>query len=145
MKKPIFILLLLLFALCTQAQQKASYAYDAAGNRISRTIVMGKQNVETDDKNNLPTQTTFFEEMLSEKQLKIYPNPVESLLTVEVSDLEPASHAELSLFDEGGRLLLRRVITESTTVIDMSLFITGNYLMRIVIENNQSIWKIIKK
>ena len=74
MKKIILLTFILLVALTTKAQQQLSYVYDAAGNRISRTIVLGARSA---DATTSQTDSVFFEEMLAEKQIKIYPNPVE--------------------------------------------------------------------
>ncbi|HBG41310.1 MAG TPA: hypothetical protein DDW85_07835, partial [Porphyromonadaceae bacterium] len=41
MKKLVVFFLVALAALTVRAQQKLTYAYDAAGNRVSRTIVLG--------------------------------------------------------------------------------------------------------
>ncbi|RNC63247.1 hypothetical protein [Proteiniphilum sp. X52] len=46
MKKIIFLAFLLAFVLTIKGQQQLSYTYDAAGNRIGRTIVVGAHNIE---------------------------------------------------------------------------------------------------
>ena len=42
-------IIFMLLALTAKAQQKLSYAYDAAGNRTERTIVMAEHGANTDD------------------------------------------------------------------------------------------------
>ena len=82
MKHLILTVILVCITLQTNAQQSLSYAYDAAGNRIGRTIVL-----ETRASKALQNKTDsiFFHEMLAEKQLKIYPNPVLSELTLSIT------------------------------------------------------------
>ena len=82
MKKLLFFFLVSA-AFPAYAQQKLAYAYDAAGNRISRTIVLPPQGVKSARGNNSQYQSAFYD-TLGEKQLKLYPNPVTTSLTVEV-------------------------------------------------------------
>ena len=73
MKQTTFTFLFICMCFTAKAQQRLSYAYDAAGNRIGRSIVLQAQASKTLRKT---TDSTFVYEMLAEKQLKIYPNPV---------------------------------------------------------------------
>ena len=43
-------IIFMLLALTAKAQQKLSYAYDAAGNRTERTIVMAARSADAGDK-----------------------------------------------------------------------------------------------
>lgn len=142
MKKLNLFLFILLFALTIKAQQQLSYAYDAAGNRVSRTIVLDTRSTSA-----LVNEgdTVFFEEMLAEKQIKLYPNPVESVLTLLISDYTPSMEGEFSLFSMGGVMLDRRRITTETTYVEMSRYPKGIYVLHIQLNGQPTSWKVIKK
>lgn len=142
MNKLILLSPVLLFALALQAQQQLSYAYDAAGNRVSRTIVMGTRGADATV--NQP-DSVFLEEVLAEKQVKIYPNPVQYELTISITGYEPSMRGEYSLFSLGGSMLARRRITGETTRVDMSLFSRGTYILNIQLKGRPTSWKIIKQ
>ena len=83
MKQLFLTLMLTCIYIGAKAQQSLSYAYDAAGNRISRTIILEtRASMAMEEKKD----SVFFEEMLAEKQLKIYPNPVEQQLNIAVDE-----------------------------------------------------------
>ena len=142
MKKIIVFTLTLLCALTAKAQQQLSYAYDAAGNRVSRTIVLDTRSTSVSVNE---SDSVFFEEMLAEKQIKIYPNPVESVLTLFVSDYTSSMEGEFSLFDMGGMMLARRRITAETTYVEMSRYSKGIYVLHIQLNGQPTSWKVIKK
>lgn len=142
MKKIILLTFIMLVALTTKAQQQLSYAYDAAGNRTNRTIVLGTRSAGVGTNQ---TDSVFFEEMLAEKQIKIYPNPVEFELTISIAGYEPSMQGEYSLFNLAGSMMARRKITGETTRVDMSLYTRGTYILNIQLKGQPSSWKIIKQ
>lgn len=142
MKKIILLTTSLLFAIAIRGQQQLSYAYDAAGNRTSRTIVLATRSANATI--NKP-DSVFFEEKLADKQLKIYPNPVQSQLTIEVEGFEPGMQGEFSLFNITGGMLIRRRITGSNTYLDMSRYTKGTYILNIQLRGQTTSWKVIKQ
>lgn len=80
MKKFVLLTLLFLAVLTIQAQQ-LSYAYDDAGNRVSRTLTVGARSADATTQPN----SLFFEETLAERQVKIYPSSQSAELTIAVS------------------------------------------------------------
>ena len=74
MKKTCICLALLFSPFLLKAQNKVAYAYDNAGNRIGREIVMQAQKAKASRQ--LPgTARLSFTDMLNEHDIKIYPNP----------------------------------------------------------------------
>lgn len=143
MKRIIVFLFILLTVLNIKAQQQQlSYAYDAAGNRVSRTIILGTRSADATANE---TDSVFFKEMLAEKQIKIYPNPVEFELTVSVPGYESSMQGEYSLFNLAGSMLAKNRITGETTRIDMSRYSKGTYILTIKLKGQPSSWKIIKQ
>lgn len=142
MKKIILLTNIMLVALTIQAQQRLSYAYDAVGNRIGRSIVLDTRRANVSTNN---ADSVFFEEMLADKQIKIYPNPVQSQLTIAVEGFETGIQGEFSLFNIAGIVLARQRITNGMTYVDMSRYIKGIYLLNIKINGESTHWKVIKE
>ena len=142
MIKSILTTIVTLLPLFVGAQQKISYAYDANGNRVSRTIVLPKQAAIA-MKNHV--DSIFFEEKLAENQLKIYPNPVQSELTIAVDRYEPAMQGKFSLYDTNGAMLVTSELLGAITKVDMGHYAQGIYLLRIQLNGESTTWKIIKQ
>lgn len=145
---------MLLFFPLLRAQQGISYAYDASGNRVERTIVLGTRSTASDSadtvavippvNDNTPS-SPFFEESPGGRRIRIYPNPVEFELSISIPDYEPAMRGEYSLFNLNGVMLLRRRITGTTTQIEMSRYPKGIYLLHIRLKDAVTVWKVIKR
>lgn len=142
MKRIVLFLFILLFALNIKAQQKLSYAYDSAGNRVNRTIVLGTRS---SDVSLNQADSIFLEEMLAEKQIKIYPNPVQYELTIFIKGYKLSMQGEFSLFNLDGYMLAKRKIIGETTQVNMSLFPKGTYILNIQLNGQPTSWKIIKQ
>ena len=142
MKHLILTVILVCVTLQVYAQQSLSYAYDAAGNRIGRTIVL-----ETRASKALQNQTDsiFFHEMLAEKQLKIYPNPVLSELTLSITGYQSSMSGEFSILTLGGALLKKGKIQSEKTIINMGSYQSGTYILNIQLNGQPTSWKIIKQ
>jgi hypothetical protein len=125
------------------SQNKVSYGYDAAGNRISRTIVMpSAKSAPAPDKEEQPAVHS---EMLSDIQLKIYPNPTEGLLKVEIRNLPEGQKANIWLYDLSGRLISSFKDVSDYASINISGQPAGVYLLKIAAGEYRTEWKIIKK
>lgn len=141
-KKTSFILGILFVSFCTlQAQDKIQFVYDAAGNQISRTIVLKtKRALEP-----VETNQEIFQEKLGKSKIKIYPNPVRTALTVAVVGFNSKMQGELNLYDVNGSILMKEKIVSSQTILDMQNIFTGNYVLHITLEGVKTVWKIIKE
>lgn len=142
MKRAILLSLTLLLAMAVKAQQKLSYAYDAAGNRVGRTIVLEPRSA-SDSEN--PADTVFFEETLDDTQVRIYPNPVETQMTIRVSGYAPSMQGEYSLYNITGIIVAKRRITGETTLVDMGRYPKGIYILHIILNGQPTAWRVIKK
>jgi hypothetical protein len=135
-----------LFTYCAvagiNAQSSVSYGYDAAGNRISRTIVFSQLRnavLETQE------ETPVYSEVLKELEIRIYPNPTDGLLKVEILNMEEKQSATVSLYSLSGKLILSRDRISGSTELDISSHATGTYILRIFAGESRTEWKIIKK
>jgi hypothetical protein len=122
------------------AQDKVTYSYDAAGNRISRTIVIGELRADVSEEQEITT----YSEILSELLIKIYPNPTTGLIRIEIQNLPVDETANITLYELSGKLIISKQ-TSVSTEIDITGQPAGIYLLKIVAGKEQTKWKIIKK
>ncbi|HML70294.1 MAG TPA: T9SS type A sorting domain-containing protein [Macellibacteroides fermentans] len=131
----------LLFNVTIYSQSKIVYSYDQAGNRELKTIY-----IETRSAGSLVNQqSSTIEETLSTKKIKLYPNPVKTSLTVEISDSDNELTGQILLFDLTGRLILQKSIETSVQIVDMSTLNKGTYIMKLVLMKEYTTWKVIKE
>jgi YD repeat-containing protein len=130
--------------------QTINFAYDAAGNRVSRTINLG--NTKSSAIGNESEQFAFeqsedfFTEVLAEKEIKIYPNPTRGQLRVDILGYEQLNNnSSIQVFSSGGSLVYRTNSLSQSNNINLSSKPAGLYLMQIVIGEEKSTWKIIKQ
>lgn len=142
MKKIYLFLLSLLLAFTAKSQQKLSYEYDAAGNRISRTIVIDTKSASATGN---PVDSVFYEETIADKQVSIYPNPVEKQLTIKISGYTPSMQGVYSLYGITGAMVAKRPITGEITHVDMGMHSRGIYILQIILDGQPIALKVIKK
>lgn len=94
---------LLFLSLCYFAinAKNVSYSYDSAGNRVKREILFEKQSAPSRDISN----PEYFSEVLDEKEIRIYPNPTEGLLKIEIKGYTDSDECGLSIFNMSGQQL----------------------------------------
>lgn len=145
MKQIQFILLIIgivfmLFPFPLSAQG-ITFEYDAAGNRISRRVIT-LRSVQASEPEEEPE---VYSEKLSTSQISIYPNPTEGLLKIDLYGLESDQTAQLNLYDLSGKLVTSQQAATSFSEIYFMDQPKGMYILKIVIDEEESEWKIIKK
>ena len=144
MKK--LICALIVFSTLPVFSQTVNYAYDPAGNRISRTIVLGPlksapQN-ETEQDEFAPT---YVEQIAAGLQVKIYPNPTKGLLQVEIVGNDNDANIPIAVFNQSGQQVFATQTAGKLTPVDLSGVPAGTYIMRLIIREKPEVYKIIKK
>jgi hypothetical protein len=121
------------------AQNSFSYSYDTSGNRINRSIVLKSAQLDT-------TQLAkeIFNDEIGEMKIVIYPNPTHGLLKIEFQNVETI-HALIRLYNLKGSLIYESLNSEKNADVDLSGQSTGIYILKIVVENQTSEWRIIKQ
>lgn len=119
-------------------QNKIKYSYDDAGNRIKREIVLNTTRA-------VEVSTSVFTEELAQRGVKIYPNPTQGQLVIEISDVEKAKSSSLSVLNLKGQTVARVMVISNITNLDISSEPSGTYILQIRIDDVLSSWKIIKK
>jgi len=130
------------------SQGTVNYGYDAAGNRVSRTITIPSSPTkpapapETQEEEPPPV---IYTEMLSDIVLKIYPNPTDGVLNVEIHNLPEGQTADILLYSLSGELIKSYRGIGEYAIVDISAQPQGTYLMKIRAADYKTEWKIIKK
>ena len=136
----IMCLLLMVPALC-HAQDRVGYAYDAAGNRISRTIILTRNMAKKQARTMKDKEYT---DILSQRNISISPNPTKGLVKVTITGTSPDDACSLNVYAMGGQLVERKTFSGSEATIDLSGRPDGIYLLDITINGENTSWKIIK-
>jgi hypothetical protein len=146
MKKTILFFNLFALWASAVASQTIQFAYDEAGNRISRVIVFNTSGNTLRSGGAETDATSLFEEQLAtDLQVKIYPNPTKGRLQVELSGMETDETAQFALFGLNGEKLLQMETISPLTPIDMSTYPTGIYVLTLTIRGQSTDYKIVKQ
>ena len=149
MKRFLFycLMLVILTSLKSFSQDTIKFTYDATGNRISRCITMHqKSGWITNPDTAYKKQEVIKDDSFGSKEIKIYPNPTQGNLLVEIpEDPDNPDGVEISVIDINGRKVidLRNVPPRSN--IDLNHQPNGLYFMNLKKGKTVSQWKIIKQ
>lgn len=126
MKKKITLLGILLSTIfCSSFGQNVSYAYDEAGNRVKREIVLQTRAAEE-------STNESYSEMLNDRGIRIYPNPTEGQLTVEITG---DGACRFDIYNISGQQVLTTNSGPGRVVLDISSQPKGLYILRVTTEN----------
>jgi len=148
MKNTILTFAILLFGFSAKAQVTVTYSYDNL-HRLTQASysngvgiqysydALGNRTQET------KTSTLSVEEVTTEKNFKLYPNPFKDELYLS-SDNQTIK--EVSIIDMTGKLI-KTIANINTThyQLDASYLVSGNYLIQIKTNNGVEVHKVIKK
>ena len=144
MRHPYFFICLSAFLFSVEASgQKVTYTYDNAGNRIKREIVLSPQRISAPHENAHENQSVF--DMLADKDIKIYPNPTQGKLKVEITNYESSDSGSIYVYSMNGQTVTHSEISFYMTEIDISNSPKGIYLMQIRLNGTSTTWRIIKE
>lgn len=128
--------------------------YDSNNNQISNTTFLtnGTTYYVTQTVNynygsctSIPLSVTVTSELSSEifqkNKFTYYPNPVNDILIFENNNLI----SKITLFNIIGQLVAEKEINSLTGQLDMSKLPSGNYLLKVKTENEESNIKLVKK
>lgn len=73
-------------------------------------------------------------EELSKELIKIYPNPANQILTIDLHEL--ATEKTIEIYDEFGKLVLSKTTVEPLLKLDVSTFHSGIYLVKVILKNH---------
>ena len=141
MKKTILsVLLLFIVTIANGQQKKLAFTYDGVGNRISRemqTVVLRAGAIA--DSTNIAVESLF------NITIKVYPNPTQGQLTIEIEDFEIKTPLEMVVFDRSSQLLQRRTVKEPIIYLDLSSYPSAAwYIVAFIMNGERRDFKIIK-
>jgi hypothetical protein len=139
----LLILFLLSFVSTGFAQNTVSYAYDNAGNRISRVIVLNSSKSPQVKKDSIAPAPVV--EQLGDRKILVYPNPTKGALAVEITGGSDKDGIRIVLFSAQGIQLKNLKTTTGTTAIDMHLYPPGWFILRVLAGDKVTEFKIIKE
>lgn len=137
MKRVNVFLFFVLFSLSLSAQKKVMYAYDAAGNRIKKEILFEQSQSKS--------QVVACSDMLDEKEIKIYPNPTEGELRVEIFNELKKTEGIVTVHGNNGAMIYTTPIINGSASLDISSCPNGLYILHVKIGDCVSSWKIIER
>ena len=132
-------------------RQSVGYAYDEAGNRTSRTIVLAAASRRTARSGRAGTQEpdetqTPVSDRLDGRRIDIYPNPTQGCLLVQLTGGDLTQPVKAHVYDSNGTLVLTRDMEpDGQTELDLSAQPAGLYILRLLNGNNSREYKIIKQ
>lgn len=79
-----------------------------------------------------------------EIKIKIYPNPTRGQLRIEISNMPMQASGEMRLYDLNGNELVNINPLEPSSVLDISFYSDGIYILRMRINETIFDYKVIK-
>ena len=123
-----------------------SYAYDLAGNRISRKQVTLSSTLSHIRKQTSTTEPepTPVEEKLGDRTITIYPNPTKGALAVGISG-EILDKISITLYSAQGNMLQNKIADSDITALEMSSYPIGWYIVRVIADGKATEFKVVKQ
>ena len=145
-----------------QTPDHIEFNYDDSGNRTERNVIYlrvpedGKAlEVEggepprklsgAEGREKKSSSTVVYNELIGEQQISIFPNPTKGKLTIEITNLEPDKPASLEVYSLTGEMVLHKNKIRNKTVVDLSKFPTGTYILKIQTSSGVQSWKVVKE
>lgn len=120
---------------------KIAFAYDEAGNRIKRELVLTQ-------KSNAPGHSagvnTNFYDSIGDKSVTLSSDGSGNIL-ISISDFDVEDMGRIIVYTLSGIHVLDQNITDSAVSIDLSSNPSGVYVLSVIVNENQTTWKITKK
>lgn len=121
------------------AQGGIEYEYDAAGNRIRRSIEVLR--IASDTSGNGVEQANH---LSKEMGVSVYPNPVQNTLSITISNLPNDEVVAIYLYDITGKSIYTNENASQINSIDFSILRPGLYHVKILIGSRELYYKIMK-
>jgi len=139
------------------------YSYDASGNRVQRQLIVPipfalvNNNIAdttvTDDINNIiaANNQTLIKEgsagitTITEGDIKVFPNPVQSNLNVHFTGNAIAEGCTMQIYDGSGKIFYQAAAAKNQTQINMSQAKVGIYYMVVVTKDGKRLWWKVSK
>ncbi len=146
---------LLLFSFCACAlltygqSQTIHYSYDASGNRTRRylgTVMMSARMVTKSATDKTapappPVETSLDEEFF----VKIYPNPTQGVMRLDVLGAADFENAGYTVYDLNGKVVKAGQSLSASQLINIEHLPNGTYVLSLQLKGKHAQWKVIKE
>lgn len=139
----LFTLLYLFGSLEFCYTQTYSYGYDDNGNRISRTIPLNTTK-STSPQYQQETKKVY-NEKLGDLEINLFPNPTKGEITVTLKNFKESESSVIYLFDNSGKLVDTYNDIQPINSFDFSELSRGIYILRIIVGEQKTEWKVVKE
>ena len=139
MLKILLLVVVIMGSLCCEAQ-KVAFAYDETGNRVKREIF-----VPTPSKvkgRSMHGGDSYYD-MLGERTVKISQDTY-GIIKVSISEFVDGDNCTVDVYTLNGLTIFSGSINEFVTIIDISGQPDGVYILKVIINGNQTTWKLNK-
>ena len=131
-----FLLMVALMSPSVVSAQDIMYIYDAAGNRVLRTCIPVQNSPQM-----INTQIKDLED---DRILSVGPNPTSGILYVRLPHWNDNDEYRLLLSNMSGQVLIEKPMKSIQTILDLSNYPNGYYLLKVNFKGEQATYKIIK-
>ena len=124
-----------------------TFGYDEAGNRVVRAVSVKELKTLDDVSHDILEKFAIVDNSdvdFSFENTKVYPNPVNLFLNIEISK-KLDSKSTSYIYDINGRLVGQIESDDSTYKIDMRSYKPGSYILILSYQENNLHYKIIKQ
>lgn len=129
----LFALFIFTSSVCAQS---VSFTYDAAGNRISRSITVNRVRERiTNDLIETAADMT-------EERVRLTVDSGSGIMTVDVIGYHDEDKGSVSLFSLSGYHVRDVAIRSSRTQTDLSGLASGVYVVRVTLNGKEETWKV---
>lgn len=132
----------LMATLSVNAQSnKIGYAYDEAGNRVKRELVIPR-SAKSPSKS--PSSGKSYYDSFGDRIVKIVPNET-GIVKVSVQNMQPADNGDVAVYSLKGTEVLRQALSVAEALVDISENPKGVYILKVTVNGKTTAWKITKK
>ncbi len=140
-KRFVFLSAVLAVFVAMNAQNRVQFAYDQAGNRVKRELVI-THNARSAKK--AATRDEAYFEDLGERTVKISSNG-SGIIKITVLHMNIEDEGNGAVDSLGGSEVLNRSLSSAETLVDISDKPKGVYILKVTLNGKVTTWKITKK
>ncbi|UKK59365.1 T9SS type A sorting domain-containing protein [Prevotella communis] len=140
-KRFVFLSAVLAVFVAMNAQNRVQFAYDQAGNRVKRELVI-THNAHS-AKKAASREEAYFED-LGERTVKISSNG-SGIIKITVLHMHTEDEGNVEVYSLGGSEVLNRSLSSAETLVDISDKPKGVYILKVTLNGKVTTWKITKK
>lgn len=138
--KKIFLLTMMLLPALLKGQTYFKFVYDAVGNQTVRSVILSRAVWEADGR-----QPCIYQDRLKGHNIKVRLSPDKDVVNIDISNLSKEIKGNIVLANIDGMVIQKGALSVNGNTMDLSKLPHGVYVITILLGNERSSWKIIKK